>query len=266
MLKTCLAFFVALGLSICGLAPIDAGNWERFRGPNGTGIAADKDVPVKFDESSGILWKLAIPGLGNSSPVVWGKRLFVQTALPDGSQRLLVCVDVIRGKELWSRGIPGAKAPTHARNTLASATPATDGQAVFIPFWDGKEVFMVAYDFEGKLLWNKGLGRWVSQHGTGASPILYKDKVILANDMDSVDPRTKAPVAKSSTLFALSKKTGEILWQVPRVGFRACYSAPCILERPGNAAELLVTSTTALTSYNPEDGTENWHWSPRFVS
>jgi outer membrane protein assembly factor BamB len=255
-----LMLYVVLGLSALFTTRAEAANWERFRGPNGRGEAAESDVPVQFDDKHNILWKLRLPGQGNSSPVVWGKHLFAQTAAADGSQRLLLCIDVTKGQEVWSRGIPGAKSTIHARNTLASASPATDGEAVFVPFWDGKDVFLVAYSFKGDLLWTKPMGHFDSQHGAGASPILYRDKVIFYNDMDRENFKTKAPVPRPAVLYALDKKTGQVLWEKEREAFRACYSAPFLVETPGSAPELIVTSTTSIASYNPDNGSRNWDW------
>ena len=94
-----------LSLAACCIAAwagaAAADNWPRFRGPNGTGIAPDKDIPVRWDEQSGVHWKAALPGLGNSSPVVWGNRLFIQSATT--KERLLLCLDVADGKVVWSR-------------------------------------------------------------------------------------------------------------------------------------------------------------------
>src|ERR1700676_3944555 len=83
-----------------------ADNWPRFRGPNGTGIALDKNIPVRFDEKDGILWKVPAGGLGNSSPVVWGNYVFLQSATPNGKQRMLACFDATTGKTLWTRTAP----------------------------------------------------------------------------------------------------------------------------------------------------------------
>ena len=251
-------------LIILGLAPLfataHAENWDRFRGPNGLGVAADKNIPVSFDERKNVLWKLPLPGLGNSSPIIWGKFLFLQTASADGTQRLLQCIDVTEGKELWSRGIPAAKVKVHDKNTLASSTPVTDGQAVFVSFWDGKDIFLVAYNFKGDVLWNKPMGYFSSQHGAGASPILFRDKVIFYNDMDKDDFKTKQPMPRPATLYALNKKTGDVVWELPREAFRACYTAPFILEQPGTPPQLIVTSTTSIASYNPDNGVQNWDW------
>src|SRR5262249_13129993 len=122
----------------------EAANWPRFRGPNGTGVATDKGVPVQWDEKAGILWKVELPGLGNSSPVVWEDRLFVQAVPKDGKERLLVCIAVKDGKILWSRSITGKSSHTHVKNTLASSSPATDGERVYASFWDGDDIQMVA--------------------------------------------------------------------------------------------------------------------------
>src|SRR5262245_38170701 len=94
--------------------PAAADPWPRFRGPNGSGVAHDKDVPAQWGPDN-VLWKTALPGLGNSSPVVWGKRLFLQSATK--TERLLLCVDVTDGKILWSRQAPGGVAKTHPKNT-----------------------------------------------------------------------------------------------------------------------------------------------------
>jgi outer membrane protein assembly factor BamB len=236
-----------------------ADNWERFRGPNGTGTAHDKDVPLTFGAKENVVWKVALPGAGNSSPVVWGKRLFLQSASKDGKLRTLICVDATDGKILWQKSIPGIPATIRADSSLASSTPTTDGAAVYVSFWDGRKILVEAYDFQGEKRWSKDLGPFNSQHGAGASPILYKDKLILANDMDKDDFYTKQVNERPSMLMALDKRTGRLAWETPRAAERACYSAPFLLHRPGQKEpELVVTSTTAVTGYNPENGSKLW--------
>lgn len=259
MLKKCL-----LGLACLGLAAAStcADNWPRFRGPNGLGVAGDKDVPVKFSNNT-VLWKVAIPGKGNSSPVVWDNRVFIHTA-SDG-ERMLLCLDAANGNTLWKQTVKGAKGAIHGRNTLASATPATDGQVVVNTFWDGKGLILAAYDMAGAPLWQKKLGPWVSQHGPGGSPILYGDKVIYIKDMDNEDKQMK-PVADPSVVSVFDKKTGAPAWTAPREGYRACYSAPFVLENPDAPPQLLITSTTSIRSYNPADGEVKWDWRWSFTS
>src|SRR5947209_5888901 len=121
---------LAVAFIFGSVRPAAGDNWPRFRGPNGTGIATDKHIPVQWDDKS-ILWKVEIPGVGNSSPVIWGDHLFLQSASPDGTERSLLCLSTTDGKSVWSRTLPGTKARTHPRNTLASSTPATDGERVY---------------------------------------------------------------------------------------------------------------------------------------
>jgi outer membrane protein assembly factor BamB len=247
-----LVLFLTFYWAVASVAPAPAANWPRFRGPNGSGIAQDQHIPVQWDKQT-VLWKAVLPGVGNSSPVVWGDRLFLQAASPDGTERFLFCLNTADGKVVWSRSVPAARAPTNARNSLASSTPATDGERVYVVFWDGKEVGLYAYNFQGDFLWKHGLGGFKSQHGAGASPMVFEDKVILANDQDG-----------ASVLVCLDGKTGKTVWEAPRKPFRACYSTPLVLEKPGEAPELIVTSTAGVTGYNPRTGGVNWHWTWAF--
>jgi outer membrane protein assembly factor BamB len=255
MRKLVIAFgvFLTFGLAVLLSRQASASPWPRFRGPNGTGIAADKDIPVRWTEQDGLLWKVPVPGVGHSSPVVWGDRVFVQSASADGKERLLLCFSTVNGKTLWSRSVPGAPAHAHQFNSLASSTPATDGQRVYAAFWDGKAVWIYAYDLQGHEVWKQKLGGFVSQHGVGTSPMVYRDKVFLAHDQDG-----------AADLIALDARTGKPAWKSPRRPFRASYSTPLILERPGTDPELIVASTAGLTSYSPESGSENWDFSWTF--
>lgn len=237
----------------------DRAVWDRFRGPNGIGISNDKNIPTTFGDKENLLWKVALSGAGNSSPIVWGGHLFLQSASSDGATRTLLCLDTTDGKVRWQKSIPAEPAKIRPDSSLASSTPTTDGKAVYVSFWDGKNVHVSAYDFHGEALWTKNLGGFNSQHGAGASPILYQDKLILANDMDKDDFYTKVPNPRPSMLIALDKKTGRLLWETARVAERACYSAPFLLSRPGRKdPELVVTSSTAVTGYNIENGEKLW--------
>jgi len=245
---------VGLGMLLLGLWAVTyepeaaASNWPRFRGPNGTGVATDKDIPIEWNEKSNVVWKVAIPGVGNSSPVIWDDKIFLETS-PDGKERSLVCLSTTGGKTLWSKSITGAKAKTHAKNSPASGTPATDGERVYVSFWDGKNIFLHAYDFTGTRVWERDLGPYKSQHGAGNSPVVYGDKVFYNHDQDG-----------AAALVAFNAKTGKPAWEKTRTPFRACYSTPLLLEESNKPAELIVASTAGLTSYNPADGKENWDW------
>lgn len=246
---------LTLSLAAIASAGVLGANWDRFRGPEGRGVANDKNIPVQFGEGKNLLWKVKMPGLGNSSPIIWNGQIFLQTSSPDGKERLLLCLDAKTGKTVWEKKYPGQFAKTHAKNSLASATPATDGEMVYAPIWDGKDVILHAHTLKGEPVWHRNLGEFKSQHGAGASPVLYKDKLFFAFDMDG-----------KAVLYTLDKKTGKILWETPRDAYRACYSAPQILEKPGKEPELIITSTTAITSYNPDSGSQNWSWNWTFQS
>jgi outer membrane protein assembly factor BamB len=241
---------IVAALGLCATASLaQAGNWPRFRGPNGSGIAPDKDIPVHWTEQDGVLWKTAVPGTGNSSPVIWGDFLFLQSARANGGERLLLCLRVSDGKILWTQAVPGGPAHKHAKNSWASSTPATDGERVYCLFWDGKDLSVHAFDFEGRSLWQHALGSLTSQHGAGASPVVFDGKVFVNNDQDG-----------EAELIALDAKTGQAVWKAARQPFRACYSTPFICEEPGHAPELIVASTAGLTAYEPQTGSENWSW------
>jgi outer membrane protein assembly factor BamB len=249
--KGLLVFLMLGGLSTANAV---AAGWPRFRGPNGTGISADPDIPIQWTENSEVRWKTAIPGAGNSSPIVWGNRVFLQSASSDGKKRWLLCLDAADGKIVWTRSVPGSRAHTHERNTFASSTPAIDGERVYCLFWDGHQVALDAFDFQGERVWQKDLGSFASQHGPGTSPIVFAGKVYLANDQD----RT------SCALVCLDAKTGRELWQAPRRAFRACYSTPFVRENGGGEPEIVVASTAGIGGYDPQTGTETWAWSWTF--
>lgn len=239
-------------LPACGLA--SAGDWPRFRGPNGAGIADDKDVPVKWTEEN-ILWKTAVPGVGHSSPIVCKGRVFLQSASEDGGERWLLCLDAGKGDIVWKIPSPGERAKKHSLNSLASSTPATDGERVYAAFWDGRAIHLGAYSFkDGKPLWVHDLGSFKSQHGFGHSPMLFDGKVILANDQDG-----------SSNLLAFDAKSGDRVWQTDRKPYRACYSTPLLRHKPDGSQELIVASTAGITGYDPADGKANWWYTWKFA-
>jgi outer membrane protein assembly factor BamB len=241
-------------LAVLAVASEVAADWARFRGPNGTGVATGQDLPLECSAET-TRWKVPLPGVGNSSPVVWGRQLFVQSSSADGKERYLLCLDTADGKVRWSRSVPGGKARLHQRSSLASSTPAVDGVQVYAYFWDGKGIALYAFDLQGNSVWQRNLGGFESQHGAGASPVVYQGKVFVNNDQDG-----------SAEVVALDAQTGAVAWRKARQAFRACYSTPFVLERPGAEPEIVVTSTAGITSYRPKDGTENWNWTWQHVT
>jgi outer membrane protein assembly factor BamB len=237
-----------------------AGDWDRFRGPDGLGAAGDKNVPVSFGPNENILWKTPITGVGHSSPIVSKGKVFLQTATADKRKRALVCIDANNGKIEWSKEIPASNkvdwskplektsAHTHPLNTHASSTPAADGERVYTIFWDGIGISLIAWDYSGNQLWTRELGKFVSQHGPGLSPMVVGDRVILNVDQDGL-----------AEVMAFNARTGEPIWKKSRTAYRACYTTPFILDRNGKQ-EVIVASTAGITSYDPKDGAVIWNW------
>jgi outer membrane protein assembly factor BamB len=222
-------------------------NWPRFRGSNGDGVAAGAKLPTKISDKN-VLWKVAAPGVGNGSPVIWGDRIFLQAATPSGSQRLFACYALSDGKKLWQQSLPGHAARMHAKNTLASGTPAADGSHVVFASWDGRDYWLITYTPEGKELWKRNLGPYASQHGAGHSPILHDGLAYFVNDND-----------QAATVFAVDARSGEIVWQRNRPVFPASYATPLIMAN-GGATSLLVASTAGMAAYDPKSGEELWNW------
>ncbi len=235
------------GLLFVGVA--GAADWPRFRGPNGNGTAPDKDVPVEWTASN-VLWKAPLPGVGHSCPTIVKDHIFLQSAT--ATERMLICLDT-GGKVLWKKSAPGGVGRTHDQNTMASSTPASDGERVYSVFWDGKGVALFAYDFKGKLAWKEKLGAFKSQHGPGFSPIVHDGKVIVNNDQDG-----------SAVLLAFDAKTGKRAWRVERKAFRACYSTPFVHPAGRGQAQLIVASTAGIAGYDPRSGKEAWSYTWSF--
>jgi outer membrane protein assembly factor BamB len=243
-------FLVAflVGLPALGAEDKPEEGWSRFRGPNGSGLAqTGEKLPLPWERSH-VLWKVPIPS-GNGSPIVSGDRLFLTTANREGTQRQLLCLSVKDGQVLWQRKYPGSRAKTHTKNSLASATPATDGKRVYFTIWNGRELLLAACDFAGKELWQRNLGSFRSQHGAGHSPVVARDKVYLVKDHD-----------EGAEVCAFAAEDGKPLWSKERKVFNACYSTPFFRTIAGNNLELVVSSTAGVTGYDAEAGSINWNW------
>jgi outer membrane protein assembly factor BamB len=195
------------------------------------------------------LWKVEVPGRGVGSPIIVGDKVFLQTASKDGKTRTLLCLNAADGRTAWAEDMPASTGSTHAKNSLASSTPASDGQSVYCAWWDGSGVSLHAYDMKGKEKWQASMGRYVSQHGPGMSPMLHYGLVFVNVDDD-----------QHATLVAFDAKTGEKKWQVLRKAYRASYSTPFILKRDDKPAELVLGTTTSITSYEPATGKVNWNY------
>jgi outer membrane protein assembly factor BamB len=218
-------------------------NWPRFRGPAGTGQSSETGLPVEFGPKD-VTWKTPIAGRGQSSPVIWGEKIFLTTASEDGTQRSVVCVNRADGKLLWQTEAPWTGTPEglHKMNLYASATCATDGERVVAFFGRGG---LHCFDAEGKRLWSRDLGPFAGPWGTAASPVIVGELVIQNCDAEN-----------DAYLLAVNKQTGETVWQTPRPKVRG-WCTPVLIEAAGRT-ELVVNGELGVNAYDPATGKDLW--------
>lgn len=239
-----LATFAILALTAL---EAQAQEWTRFRGPNGSGESEATTIPISWNEQ-GFLWRVALPGKGNASPVLWGERIFVTSAHPETAHRYVQCLSAKDGHELWRKEFPGTVHGLHLRNTFASSTPTVDAERLYVVWGAPDSLAVQAFDHQGTIVWTADLGPHPSQHGYGGSPMLYGDLLIVGNDQDG-----------DSSLVALDRRTGEKRWSTPRKTREAAYSVPCIRKLPSGADELVFNSGAhGITGVNPLTGSVNW--------
>ena len=235
-----------------------AQEWTRFRGPNGTGISQARTIPTTWTEQD-YNWKVKLPGgSGHSSPVVWGDKVFVLSADPQDATRYMLCYDATNGKQLWQRKYKSTTHHLHVLSSFASSTPAVDADHVYVGWSTPKETTLKAFDHQGSEVWSLDLGRWVSQHGFGTSPILFEDMVILHNSQQAarLDPGV-AP--GDSAMMAFDRRTGKEIWRTPLVSINVCYSVPFLYEPADGPIELVCISTgNGVFSLDPKTGKKNW--------
>ncbi len=262
---------------LCLVSNASAQNWPQFRGLNASGVAVSaQKTPASWDgeKSVGVRWKTAIPGLAHSSPVVWGDRVYLTTAVsteakpaarfglygdvepvkdePKHSWRVLA-LDKQTGRIIWERvvyeGLPKTK--RHPKATHASSTPATDGKHIVSLF--GSQGLLACHDANGKLLWKQEIGLLDSgwfydpdyQWGHASSPIIYKNLVIV-----------QADIQKNSFIAAYDLKTGKRLWMTPREEIPS-WGTPTVYEGKMRA-ELIANASKFIRGYDPLTGKELW--------
>lgn len=242
---------VPLALLAAGLLslPASAQEWTRFRGPNGTGISPAKGIPVKWTEQD-FRWRVPIPGEGHSQPVIWGDKLFLTSAVDLGKERLLLCLDKNTGKEIWTKSfVLPTHRPGNKNASFANSSPVVDAERVIACFVSRDHFFVKSFDHAGKELWSRDLGTFESQHGHGASPMIYENTVIVPNDQDG-----------ESFVVALDLKTGKNVWQTPRRSVKGgtAYATPVVHQRAEGPELLLMSQGHGISSLDPKTGTMNW--------
>lgn len=153
-------------------------NWPRFRGGDGAGEGGGAELPETWGVESA-KWSVELAGEGHSSPVIWGGKVFVTSAVERGASRVLQCFDLQKGGELWRVTQDSAIHKRHKNNSYASSTPTVDGERVYVMWGQPKSIMVVAYTHTGKEVWRNDLGAYKSGHGFGVSPIVAGGKLIV---------------------------------------------------------------------------------------
>ncbi len=252
-------------LAILGRAAAE--NWNGWRGPRGDGTSHEQELPIEWDGRSGhnVRWKVAVPGEGHSSPIVWDDRVFLTSCLNDSQERLLLCFDRHTGRQLWRQTVLRSKLETkHARNSRASSTPATDGELVVVAFLqvDGRtipapnvstprpitpgEIVVAAYDLQGNQKWQTEVGSFVSAHGFCSNPVIYQDLVIINGDHDG-----------DAYIVALDRHTGQERWRDQRENKTRSYVTPIIRDIAGRT-QMVLSGSLSVVSYDPLSGRRHW--------
>lgn len=230
-----------LSSALASLASDAPAHWSRFRGSNGLGIAPTGSPPVHFGPATNVVWKTALPP-GHSSPCIWGNRIFL-TGLENG-KLLSICLDRRNGQRLWHREVPAEKIEaTHQIANPACPTPTADAERVYTYFGS---FGLLCYDHEGNEQWYRQLPPPIVEFGTGTSPILTGELLLLVCDQDM-----------DSYLLAVDRRTGKTVWKTDRSEFHRNFATPFVWRHDG-IEELAVSGGLFLVSYDPKTGRERW--------
>lgn len=261
-----------------------AADWPQWRGPRGNGIADEKNLPDRWSATENVAWKSDLAGVGVSSPIVSGDRVFVTSQIGTGVRRsgnhprlaqgaaaagsgeraltvpagaadgrtffVVEAFNRADGRRLWQHRVEavGPLPGVHDKHNLASPSPVTDGQMVYAWFGTGQ---IVALDMTGKVVWERHLGKEISPFeinwGHASSPTLFQDSLILLCD--------HSPAAY---LLAVDKRTGKERWKSDRGSRRWSYTTPFVVEAP-SGPELIVNSSERVDAYDPRTGAFLWH-------
>jgi len=237
--------FAAVVLSLAPRARAE--NWPAWRGSTGQGVSSEKNLPTNWSTTENIKWKIKLPDTGNSTPIVWGDKIFLTQATDKGKKRSLICLDRKDGSKLWEKTVTfDGKEKIHGTNTYCAASPVTDGERIVV--FHGS-AGMYCYDFTGKELWKKEFGPCDHIWGSAASPVIYKNLVI-----HNFGPH------ENVFLIALDKTTGKEVWkndEAKASDYFGSWSTP-VIAKVGDRTELVMSWPAVVKSYEPETGKLLW--------
>ena len=237
-MRISLQVFLACIVAAAGFAS----DWDRFRGPNGSGVNEAHGLPVEFGTGKNMRWRVALPP-GHSSPILVGDRIFL-TAF-EGDKLLTISLDRASGKILWRREAPRSrKESLDNRNSPASPSPASDGKNIYVFFGD---YGLVSYGFDGNERWHVPLGPFTNVYGMGASPVVVDDKVVLVCDQSS-----------GSFIAAYSLTDGKMRWKTARPEALSGHSTPSIIKDANGKSLIVAPASFRMDVYSAETGESVW--------
>ncbi|QDU81441.1 outer membrane biogenesis protein BamB [Polystyrenella longa] len=219
--------------------------WPQFRGPTGQGKVLQNQVPLQWGPDKNVVWKQTVEGTGHSSPVIWKDDLFLTRSSEDGLSRELLCYDVHTGDLRWQRKVPEPETTERLywKNSYASSTPVTDGERVVVFMGNSG---LTSFSVDGTQEWHQPFEPFETIHGPAASPIIYKDLVILVQDQNKGD----------SLFVAYNKQTGDLVWRQPREQ-NPGWASPTLFNVNGKV-ELVHNGSHFVRGYDPATGAELW--------
>jgi outer membrane protein assembly factor BamB len=235
------------------VAAVRAENWPQWRGPNLNGVSSEKDLPVRWTNVENVTWKLAMPGLSGSTPIIWNNRIFLNVA--EGDDLYLWSVDRTKGAVIWKKLLGSGNVKMRKQN-MSSPSPVTDGKSVYVMTGTG---ILKGFDFAGKELWSRDIqndyGEFGLNWGYASSPLLFEDSlyVQVLHGMKTDEP---------SYLLRIDRKTGKTVWRVerPTTAERESpdsYTTPGLL-RYNKTTELIITGGDCVTGHDLATGKELW--------
>ena len=225
-----------------------ADDWPWWRGPNHNGVAdSNQSPPLTWSSSQNVLWKADIPGRGHGSPMVFGDRVVVQTADEKAKTQSVLCFHRQTGAKLWETQVHSGGFPkkSNKKASLASSTPACDGERIFVSFLHDGAIRTTALDLDGKQLWQTKISDYIVHQGYGASPAIYQNLVFVAADNKG-----------GGAIAALERTTGKIIWRQPRPK-KPNYSSPVVVQANGRD-QLILTGCNLVSSFDPLTGKKLW--------
>ena len=246
-------------------------NWHHWRGPYATGVAVDANPPITWSETENVRWKIAIPGVGHATPIIWGDKIFIQTAVEgtkaesedeDGDNPFggffggkndgptykfdLLAISRSDGSVIWQKTLREIvpHEGTHRDATYASNSPVTDGEFVYA-YFGSRGLYCV--DMDGNVKWEKDVGTMYKSNtfGEGSSPVLYDNTLVIVQDHE-----------RDSFITALDKRTGDVLWKTDR-NERTTWFSPIVVENDGNP-QVVTAGTNRVRSYDLATGKLLW--------